>query len=331
MTSISRISSATSNHQTIHPLQSSKITGLARELRNRIYSLMVEPRRSLADLTGHASDWFNPNVLLANRQIRREALEVIYKQEITVLVEPLKSSNFLTDSTKVLEGLKFKRCGIEIDLSGTDDEDIVAWANASTIGFLKGAVMRRMVFYSLVDQLNKMPGLEEVHIWSPRRAVSPDEGPRQQQGNSVADEERERGVDDEAGSHEDPAKDEALALEKLRQHDDAVFLENTTGCFHSLADTINVTIEGNLSVKDSKRILSLMDGPHFPWESPQGHKTLWRIFAVDTTRASCGSGRTRVVSKVLALSAGWVPPKFARNVWDEESAAAVKTFVDGGF
>ena len=328
MTSISKISSAASHHQIVHPLQSSKITGLARELRNRIYSHMVEPRRSLADLTGQPSDWFNPNILLANRQIRREALEVIYEQEITVLVEPLKRSNFLTNSTKVLERLRFKRCGIEIDLSETDDEDIDAWADASTVGFLKGTVIRRLVFYSLVDQLNKMPGLEEVHIWSPRCAVSTDKGPRQQQGDSAVDEERERGMDHEAHGHEDPAKDEALALERLRQRDDAVFLENTTSCFRILADTINVTIEGNLNVEDSKRILSLLDGPVFPRESPQGHKTPWRIFAVDATRASCESGRTRVVSKVIALSAVWVSP---RMIWDGESAAAIKTFVDGGF
>ena len=69
-----------------------------------------------------------------------------------------------------------------------------------------------------------------------------------------------------------------------------------------------ITIEGNLNAEDSKRILSLMDRPVLPWQEVmrKGGKTPRRVFAVDTTRVLCGSGGTRVVSKVIALSTVWV-------------------------
>lgn len=309
--------------------------GLARELRNHIYYYLVKPECSLADLTGHPSDWFNPHILLTNRQIRSEALEIIYEQKITVLVKPLAESNFLTNSTRVLEGLRFKRCGIEIDLSGPDGEEIDNSVDPSTVGFLKGAIMRRSVLYNLVNQLNRMPCLEELHIWSPRRMVSKDQSLREQKENAGVDENSEMDVDDGVDGDEDLAEDEALSLEVLRQHDDAVFVENTTGCFQQLADTINVTIEGNLNFEDSKRILSIMDGPVFPWELVKqwGSKTPWRVFAVDATRASCESVGTRVVSKVIRLSTVWVmlDGYHHKEIWDTESAAAIRTFVDGGF
>ena len=56
---------------------------------------------------------------------------------MTILVKPLAESNFLTSSTKVLEGLRFMRCAVEIDLGGPDGEEIDMSAEASTIGFLK--------------------------------------------------------------------------------------------------------------------------------------------------------------------------------------------------
>ena len=300
MNSTDEIGSTISQYQTANLLPPLKFTDLARELRDHIYSYMVEPRRALADLTNHPSDWFNSNILLANRQIRSEAPKIIYEQKITVLVEPLKKSNFLTSSIEVLEGLRFKRCDIEIDLSGTDYE----WPDSSTVGFQKGAMMRRQVFYCLVDQLNRMPNLEDLHIWSPKRTASTEEGLEQQERDSGADESSEKDAYDELISDEDPAEDEALTFEKFRQRDDAVFLENTIDCFQQLAHTINVTIEGNLSVEDSKRILTLMNRPDIPWklEAQKGSKTPWRVFAVDTKRALCEEGGTRVISKVIALS-----------------------------
>ena len=265
MISSNEVGSATSHvDQTAHSLQSFESMDLPRKLRNHIYSCLVESRRSLADLTSPPSDWFNPNILLTNRQIevkRRRSFE----QKISILVEPLGESNFLTSSTKVLEGLSFKRCGMEIDLSGADDKEIYVEADSSTVGVLKGAVMPRSVFYHLVNQLNRMPVLKELHFWNPGRTVSTDECLRQQTEDSGVDEESEMDVDNEAGSNEDPAEDEALSLEKLRQRDDAVFLENTVDCFQQLADTINVTIEGNLSLEDFKRIVSLIDRPDFLW------------------------------------------------------------------
>ncbi|CAF9933427.1 hypothetical protein IMSHALPRED_009354 [Imshaugia aleurites] len=331
MNSTDEMGSTISQHQTANLLPSLKFTDLARELRDHIYSYMVEPRRALADLTSHPSDWFNSNILLANRQIRSEAPKIIYEQKITVLVEPLEESNFLTSSIKVLEGLRFKRCDIEIDLSGTDYE----WPDSSTVGYHKGATMRRQVFYHLVDQLNRMPNLEDLHIWSPKRTVSTEEGLEQQERDSGADESSETDADDELDSNEDPAEDETLSFEKFRQRDDAVFLENTIGCFRQLTHTINVTIEGNLSVEDSNRILTLMNRPDILWkqEAQKGSKTPWRVFAVDKIRASCESGGTRVVSKVIALSTVWVSSSSNAymEIWDKESAAAIKTFVDGGF
>ena len=218
---------------------------------------------------------------------------------------------------------------MEIDLSGPDGEAIDKSADASTVEFLKGAVMRRSVFY-----LNRMPRLEDLRIWSPRRTVSKDEGLRQQKGDAGSDENSEIDVVDDLGWYEDLAKDEALSLEKLRQYDDAVFLENTTCISQQLAKTVSVTIEGNLNAKDSERMLSLMDGPVFPWQQVmrKGRKTPWRVFAVDTTHALCESGGTRVVSKVIDLSTVRV---FSNNyvqkvdIWDTESTAAIKTLVDG--
>ena len=321
MTSTSGIGSGASHHQSAIPLQHSKFIGLARELRNHIYSYLVKPQRSLAFLTGHPSDWFNPNILLTNHQIRSEALEIIYEQKITVLVKPLAESNFVTMSTRVLEGLRFKRCGIKIDLSGVDGDKIDRSADPSTVGFLKGAVMGRSGLYNLVNQLNRMPCLEELHI--------------EQRWNAGVDENSEMDMDDGVGRDEDLTEDEDLYLERLRQQDDAVFLENTAYYFQQIADTVNVTIKGNLNVEDSKRILSLMDGPVFPWEpvSQQGGQTPWRVFAVDATRASCENVGTRVLSKVLRLSTVWVTLQGYRQkeIWDAESAAAIKTFVDGGF
>lgn len=195
--------------------------------------------------------------------------------------------------------------------------------------------MRRSTFYPLVEQINRMPCLEELQVWSPRRTICTDEGLRKQTGNAEVDEDSETDLDDEGGRYEDLAKDEALSLEKVRQHDDAVFLENTTGCFEQLADTINVAIEGNLNAEDSKRILSLVDRPVFPWQEVmrKGGKTPWRVFAVDTTRVLCGSGGTRIVSKVIALSTVWVSSDGHgyKEIWGQESAAAIRTFVDGGF
>lgn len=331
MASSNKTTSAASHHQSATRPQPSKLMRLARELRDHIYFYMVEPRRSLADLTAHPSDWFNPNILLTNRQIRSEALSIIYKQKITVLVTPLAESNWLTNSTKVLEGLRFKRCDMEIDLDGPEGEDIDMSEDASCVGYLKGAIMRRSVFYCLVKQLNRMPCLEEVHIWSPRRKISSDGDPRQPKENAGLDENSERNVDEEAGCHEYLAKDEALSLDKLRQHDDAGFLESTTCCFQQLADKISLTIEGNLSVEDSKRILSLMDDPDFLWKQTvwESGKKPWRVFAVDTTPRLCESGRTRVVSTVLALSIVWASSNGCKHkrVWDSESAASIRTFV----
>ena len=56
---------------------------------------------------------------------------------MTNLVKPLAESNFLTSSTKVLEGLRFKRCDVEIDVGGPDGEENDMSADASTLGFLK--------------------------------------------------------------------------------------------------------------------------------------------------------------------------------------------------
>ncbi len=49
---------------------------------------------------------------------------------------------------------------------------------------------------------------------------------------------------------------------------------------------------------------------------------------MDTTRASCQSGGTRIISKVIALST----VRVSGNGFDldKESAAAVRAFVDGG-
>ncbi len=218
---------------------------------------MVEPRRSLAELTGHPSDWFNPNILLTNRQIRSEAQKIIYEQKITVVVKPFEESDQMTDWNKCLDGLNFKRCGIEVDLSGWNDKNY-PWADASALQFLKGKMMLDWVFGPLIDQLDRMPGLEEMHFWSARRTISTDEGLEQQKGNSGVDDESEMDMDDEAIRYKDLAEDETLSLEKLRQRDDAIFLEVAISCFRPLADTINVTIEGNLGSKDSKRILSLV-------------------------------------------------------------------------
>ena len=300
MTSIIEINTTTSHHRTADPIQPSGFMGLARELRDHIYSYMVEPRRSRAELTGHPSDWFNTNILRTNRQIRSEAQEIIYEQMITVIVKPFEESDLVISSTKVFEGLKFKRCGIEVDSSGRNTK-IDMREDTYTDAFIKRN-WTRDVFDHLTHQLHRMPGLEELHIWSPRCTVSTDEGLGQQKDNSGVDD-SEMDMDDEAVKYKDIAEDETLSLEKLRQRDDAIFLEVAITYFRRLADTINVTIEGNLSSEDSKRMLSLMDdcGSLWPRVTPQGSKTRLRVFAVDTTLASCQSDGTRNISKVLVL------------------------------
>ncbi len=333
MTSIIEINTTTSHHHAAHPIQPSGFMGLARELRDHIYSYMVEPRRSLAELTGHPSDWFNTNILLTNRQIRSEAQNIIYEQMITVVIKPFEESNLIGSSTRVVEWLKFKRCGIEVDLSGWNDKKHM-WANSSIFRHaLKQVMMWDSVFHPLVLRLNRMSGLEEMHIWSPRRTIPTDEGLEEQKEDSGVDEESEMDMDDEAVRYKDLGVDEALSLEKLRQRDDAIFLEVAISYFRPLADTINVTIEGNLSSEDSKRILSLVDGDPRSWPQgmTQGLKT--RVFAVDKTPASCESGGTRLISKVIALRTVCVSldGHAQMEIMDKESVAAIQEFRDLGF
>ena len=49
-----------------------------REIRDSIYSFMVVPVCLHHELTGRASDWFNPAILLVDRQINTEASRIIY-------------------------------------------------------------------------------------------------------------------------------------------------------------------------------------------------------------------------------------------------------------
>ena len=77
--------------------------------------------------------------------------------------------------------------------------------------------MRRSVIYPLAEQLNRMPCLEELHVWSPRRTMCTDEGLRQHKGNAEVDEDSETELDDEVGRYEDLAKDEALSLSTRRR------------------------------------------------------------------------------------------------------------------
>lgn len=87
------------------------------ELRNRVYFHMLRPVVCLKDLTGYTSDWFNPAILGTSRQVHYEASSFIYKNQITVLVDPMAMACCIKALRKMPEKSRFRRCRVEVDLS----------------------------------------------------------------------------------------------------------------------------------------------------------------------------------------------------------------------
>lgn len=147
-----------------NPMEVFRLMDLPGEIRNHIYSHMVESSRPLEELTGNVSDFFsNPAVLCTNHQVKNEAASVICGKMLVIRVRPIAFRSLIGRSMKLPKDSGFKRFGVEIDLS-ENCEVRQKWEKMSAI---------KLVNRDLVWQLSGMPDLEEVHIWS-RRHTSTD-------------------------------------------------------------------------------------------------------------------------------------------------------------
>ena len=130
------------------------------ELRNRVYFHMLRPVACLKDLTGYTSDWFNPAILGTSRQIYYEASSIIYKHQITVVVDPMAMACCIKGLHRLPQKSRFRRCGVDIDLS---DPRLTAGAQIKTLEIDPKKKVTDII-HLLVEDLKEMKFLEQLHL-----------------------------------------------------------------------------------------------------------------------------------------------------------------------
>ena len=202
-----------------------RLLDLPGELRNRVYLHMLRPTVCLKDLTGQVSDWFNPAILCTSRQINAEVSSVIYKQQITVVLDPMAMACCKKGLHKLPEKSRFTRCGVDIDLS---DPRLTMVDRDVTVTLDAGIKVAEMV-HLLVEDLKEMRFLEELHL-SCRRATLL------------------KCTLDDAG----------FAIHE----DTLLFPDSTMDCFRKLKGLKKVVVEGDLGGEYVAGLLRYMNKPH---------------------------------------------------------------------
>ena len=129
------------------------------ELRNMIYGHMLKSRRRLHDLTGKTSDWFNPAVLCTSGQIHSEASCAIYRQQITVVIDPIAVACCQPGLHKLPEKSRFKSCCVDIDMS-----DPRLLEGRTRIRLFSTRDIAQTIFHFLVEDMKMMKCLEELRL-----------------------------------------------------------------------------------------------------------------------------------------------------------------------
>ncbi len=129
------------------------------ELRNKVYVYMLRPTNNLKDLSGKTSDWCNPAIFCTSRQIRSESSSAIYKEQITVVVDPMAVACSRKGLHKLPEKSRFERCWIDVDMS---DPRLI---EGRTINYTQDdKPISSNVFHLLVEDLKMMKFLEELRL-----------------------------------------------------------------------------------------------------------------------------------------------------------------------
>lgn len=135
------------------------------ELRNKVYVYMLRPTVSYKDLGGKTSDWFNLAIFCTSRHMYFESSSVIYKQQITVVVDPMAIACCEPGLNRLPGKSRFKRCWIDVDMS---DRRLAQGRTRNHTIHDKPAG----VFALLVIELKSMKFLEELRL-SCKRANIP--------------------------------------------------------------------------------------------------------------------------------------------------------------
>lgn len=81
------------------------------EIRNQVFSHMVELSRSLEKRTGNVPDGFlNPAFLCTNHQVNNEDSSIIYGKMIVIRVSPMPFRSLVGRNMNLPKGSGFKRC-----------------------------------------------------------------------------------------------------------------------------------------------------------------------------------------------------------------------------
>lgn len=127
------------------------------ELRNKVYVYVLKPAVNLKDLSDRTSDWFNFAIFCTSHRIHSESSSAIYKQQISVVVDPIAVACYRIGSHKLPGRSSFNRCWIDGDMS---DRRLVQSHRWGYNIYDKSAGL----FQLLVEDLKMMKFLEELRL-----------------------------------------------------------------------------------------------------------------------------------------------------------------------
>lgn len=131
------------------PIRTFRFLDLLLELREIVYSYLVEPLFPTELEAGQISTWFNPSILLTSRRLYHEAKPVIYNRPVSISFTPSEKTYRFKNS---LEGCPFKRCEVKVDVTLAEDID--------------GKIMA--LYDRLIFEINGMTCVEKVGFWTSR-------------------------------------------------------------------------------------------------------------------------------------------------------------------